>query len=294
MTAIRPRRSVLYMPGANERALEKAKTLPADSLILDLEDAVAPEAKPEARDRVCAAVKAGGYGPREIVVRVNSPDTEWGADDISAACAAGPDAILAPKVDSADDIARLDAALKSAPGDKTPALWVMIETPLAILNIKEIAAESKRSSLTGFVMGTNDLIKDFHAEPLGDRSNLATTLTLALAAARAFDLLAFDGVFNDIQNTDGFAAECRQGRAFGFDGKTLIHPSQLSPCNEIYAPAPDAVAQARDVIAAFAEPENKGKGVLKVNGKMTELLHLAQAERMVAMAEAIAEREQAQ
>ncbi len=294
MTAIRPRRSVLYMPGANERALEKAKTLPADSLILDLEDAVAPEAKPEARERVCAAVKAGGYGPRELVIRVNSPDTEWGAADIKAACAAGPDAILAPKVDSADDIARLDAALKSASSAKTPALWVMIETPLAILNIKEIAAESKHSGLAGFVMGTNDLIKDFHAEPLADRSNLSTTLTLALAAARAFDLLAFDGVFNDIQNTEGFADECRQGRAFGFDGKTLIHPSQLAPCNEIYAPAEDAVAQARDVIAAFAAPENAGKGVLKVNGKMTELLHLAQAERMVAMAEAIAEREQAQ
>ena len=294
MTAIRPRRSVLYMPGANERALEKAKSLPADSLILDLEDAVAPEAKVEARERVCAAVKAGGYGPRELVIRVNSPDTEWGEDDIKAACAAGPDAILAPKVDSADDIARLDAAMKSAPGDKTPALWVMIETPLAILNIKEIAAEAKRSHLTGFVMGTNDLIKDFRAEPLADRSNLATTLTLALAAARAYDLLAFDGVYNDIQNTEGFAAECRQGRAFGFDGKTLIHPSQLDPCNEIYAPAPDAVAHARDVIAAFAEPENKGKGVLKVNGKMTELLHLAQAERMVAMAEAIAQREQVQ
>ncbi|MEZ5938797.1 MAG: CoA ester lyase [Hyphomonadaceae bacterium] len=203
MTDIRPRRSVLYMPGANERALEKAKTLPADSLILDLEDAVAPEAKAEARDRVCAAVKAGGYGPRELIVRVNGPDTEWGHDDIKAAVAAGPDAILAPKVDSADDIARLNAAIKSAGGDKHPALWVMIETPLAILNLKEIAAEAKRSALAGFVMGTNDLIKDFRAEPVADRSNLATTLTLAIAAARAFDLLIFDGVYNDIQNAEG-------------------------------------------------------------------------------------------
>ncbi|MBI1339442.1 CoA ester lyase [bacterium] len=292
MIAPRPRRSVLYMPGANERALEKAKSLPADSLILDLEDAVAPEAKIEARDRVCAMVKAGGYGPRELVIRINSLDTEWGKDDLRAAVAAKPDVILAPKVDSADDIGRLHGAMAAAAhGGKLPALWVMIETPLALFNLKEIAAESKRSELSGFVMGTNDLIKDTRSEATPDRAPLLTALSLSVAAARAFGLLAIDGVYNDIANTEGFAAEARQGRAFGFDGKTLIHPSQVEPCNEIFAPSAAAVSQARDVIAAFADPANAGKGVLKVNGRMTELLHLSEAKRMVAVAEAIAARQ---
>jgi citrate lyase subunit beta / citryl-CoA lyase len=293
MSSIRPRRSVLYMPGVNERALEKARTLPADSLILDLEDAVAPEAKVEARTRVCSMVQAGGYGPRELIIRINGLSTEWGADDLKAAAAAGPDAILAPKVETPQDIARLDAALKAASAQKRPALWVMIETPLAILNLRDIAAEARQTALAGFVMGTNDLIKDFRAEPMADRSNLSVTLTLAIAAARAYDLLVFDGVYNDIQNADGFASECRQSRAFGFDGKTLIHPSQVEPCNAIFAPAADAVAHARDVIAAFGDAANAGKGVLKVNGKMTELLHLAQARRLVAVAEAIAARQEA-
>ncbi len=295
MSAIRPRRSVLYMPGANERALEKAKTLPADCLILDLEDAVAPEAKVEARERVCGAVKAGGYGPRELVIRINGQDTEWGAADLTAASArANPDAILAPKVTSGDDIAALDKALSQAGADAKLQLWVMIETPLSILNLKEIAAMAQTTRLAGFVMGSNDLIKDFRADPLPGRENLAACCTLAIAAARAFDLLVFDGVYNDIANSEGFAAEARQAKAFGFDGKTLIHPSQVEPCNAIFAPPADAVAQARDVIAAFADPANAGKGVLKVNGRMTELLHLAQAKRMVAVAEAIAAREAAQ
>ncbi|MBI1362026.1 MAG: CoA ester lyase [Alphaproteobacteria bacterium] len=294
MSAIRPRRSVLYMPGANERALEKAKTLPADSLILDLEDAVAPEAKAEARDRVCAAVKAGGYGPRELVIRINGLDTEWGEADLEAAVAAKPDAILAPKVTRARDIEILEAALHGAQASPQLQLWIMIETPLAILNLREIAAAGIDTHLTAFVMGTNDLIKDFRADPLPDRSNLATTLTLSVAAARSHDYLIFDGVFNDIADAEGFAAEARQGKAFGFDGKTLIHPSQVGPCNNIFAPPPAAVEQARAVIAAFADPANAGKGVLKVNGKMTELLHLAQAKRMVAVAEAIAKREAAQ
>lgn len=293
MTAIRPRRSVLYMPGANERALEKAKTLPADSLILDLEDAVAPEAKVEARERVCNVVKAGGYGPRELIIRVNSQDTEWGKADLTAAAHARPNAILAPKITSGDDIRWLDEALSEAGAEAGLGLWVMIETPLSILNIREIAAAAKTTRLSGFVMGSNDLIKDFRAEPMPGRENLAACYTLAIAAARAFDLLVFDGVYNDIANAEGFAAEAKQARAFGFDGKTLIHPSQVEPCNSIFAPASDAVAQARDVIAAFADPANAGRGVLKVNGKMTELLHLAQAKRMVAVAEAIAVREAA-
>jgi citrate lyase subunit beta/citryl-CoA lyase len=294
MSAIRPRRSVLYMPGANERALEKAKTLPADSLILDLEDAVAPEAKVEARDRVCGVVKAGGYGPRELVIRINGQDTEWGKADLKDAAHATPDAILAPKVTSGDDIRWLDEALSEAGASAQLALWVMIETPLSILNIKEIAATKKTTRLAGFVMGSNDLIKDFRAEPMAGRENLAACYTLAIAAARAYDLLAFDGVFNDIADAGGFSAECRQAKAFGFDGKTLIHPSQVEPCNMIFAPPEEAVKQARDVIAAFADPANGGKGVLKVNGKMTELLHLAQAKRLVAVAEAIAQRESAQ
>jgi citrate lyase subunit beta/citryl-CoA lyase len=292
-SSIRPRRSVLYMPGANERALEKAKTLPADSLILDLEDAVAPEAKAEARDRVCSVVKAGGYGPRELIIRVNGLDTEWGKADIKAAAQANPDAILAPKVATAEDIRWLDEAIaEDGASDKTQ-LWVMIETPLSILNIKEIAAVAKSTRLAGFVMGSNDLIKDFRAEPMPGRENLAACYTLTIAAARAYDLLVFDGVYNDIANAEGFVAEARQARAFGFDGKTLIHPSQVEPCNTIFAPPADAVAQAKDVIAAFADSANAGKGVLKVNGKMTELLHLAQARRMVAVAEAIAAREAA-
>jgi citrate lyase subunit beta/citryl-CoA lyase len=291
MTAIRPRRSVLYMPGANERALEKAKTLPADCLILDLEDAVAPEAKVEARERVCSAVRAGGYGPRELIIRVNGLDTEWGAADLQAAVAARPDAILAPKVNDAADIDRLEGALYGDHALADIALWVMIETPLAILNIREIAAKTGVTQLKGFVMGSNDLIKDFRADPMPGRENLAACYTLAIAAARAYDLLVFDGVYNDIVNIEGFTAEARQAKAFGFDGKTLIHPSQVEPCNAVFAPPADAVKQARDVIAAFADPANAGKGVLKVNGKMTELLHLAQARRMVAVADAIAARE---
>lgn len=291
---IRPRRSVLYMPGANERALEKAKTLPADSLILDLEDAVAPEAKVDARERVCGVVKAGGYGPRELIIRINGQDTEWGKADLKAAAHVKPDAILAPKVTSGDDIRWLDEALSEAGASAQLGLWVMIETPLSILSIKEIAATKKTTRLAGFVMGSNDLIKDFRAEPMPGRENLAACYTLAIAAARAYDLLVFDGVYNDIADADGFVAECRQSKAFGFDGKTLIHPSQVEPCNTIFAPPQDAVKQARDVISAFADPANAGKGVIKVNGKMTELLHLAQAKRLVAVADAIAQREAAQ
>jgi citrate lyase subunit beta/citryl-CoA lyase len=281
------------MPGANERALEKAKTLPADCLILDLEDAVAPEAKVEARERVCGAVNAGGYGARELIIRINGQDTEWGADDLAAAVRARPDAILAPKVNGPADIDQLEGALYGDHAMADVALWVMIETPMAILNIREIAAKAHSTQLKGFVMGSNDLLKDFRADPMPGRENLMTTYTLAIAAARAYDLMIFDGVYNDIANAEGFAAEARQAKAFGFDGKTLIHPTQVEPCNAIFAPPADAVKQSRDVIAAFADPANAGKGVLKVNGKMTELLHLAQAKRTVAVAEAIAAREAA-
>jgi citrate lyase subunit beta/citryl-CoA lyase len=286
-TAHRPRRSCLYMPGANARALEKAREIPADTLILDLEDAVAPEAKGEARGAITAALAAGGYGQRELVVRMNGLDTEWGHADLEMAVKSGAHAVLAPKVTSARDIERLDAALKKAGAGDGFALWVMIEMPLAILNIHEIAAASVGSHLTTFVMGTNDLAKEYRARMTPERAAFQTALQLSMAAARAYNLTAIDGVYNDIKNETGFAAECEQGRDLGFDGKTLIHPSQVEACNRVFAPSGADVEQARAVIAAFADPANAGKGVLKVNGKMTELLHLDEARRAVALDEAI-------
>jgi citrate lyase subunit beta/citryl-CoA lyase len=275
------------MPGANARALEKARELPADTLILDLEDAVAPEAKGEARGAIAAALAAGGYGKRELVVRMNGLDSEWGPADLEMAVKSGAAAVLAPKVTGVRDIERLDAALKKAGAGEGFALWVMIETPLAILNIKEIAAASTGSHLTTFVMGTNDLAKEYRARMTPDRLAFQTALQLSVAAARAYGQTAIDGVYNDIKNEDGFRNECEQGRDLGFDGKTLIHPSQLEDCNRIFAPSRHDVEQALAVIEAFADPANAGKGVLKVNGKMTELLHLDEAKRTVAMDEAI-------
>lgn len=288
-SAHRPRRSCLYMPGANPRALEKAKSLPADTLIFDLEDAVAPEAKFEARDTACAAVKGGGYGPREIVIRINGLDTEWGLDDLKAAVAAGPNAILAPKVIDGGDIDRLNDAMTRAGAPDDMGLWVMIEMPKAILNIQDIAEAVGRTRLTAFVMGTNDLAKELRGvNDAPVRTAFQTSLGLSVAAARAYDLLAIDGVFNGIGDEEGLEAESLQGRLMGFDGKTLIHPSQLDAANRIFAPAEADVDQAKAVIDAFADPANAGKGVIKVNGKMTELLHLEEAERTVAVAEAIA------
>ncbi|MEM9939448.1 MAG: CoA ester lyase [Pseudomonadota bacterium] len=289
VSAHRPRRSCLYMPGANARALEKAKTLPADTLIFDLEDAVAPEAKGEARDTVCSAVAAGGYGAREIVIRVNGLDTEWGLEDIKAAVAAGPDAILAPKVIDGGDIDRLDDAMSRAGAGPDMGLWVMIEMPKALFNIHDLAEAVGRTRLNAFVMGTNDLAKELRAvnDP-PTRTAFQTAFGLTVAAARAYDLLAIDGVFNGIGDEASLEAEARQGRLLGFDGKTLIHPSQIAITNEVFAPAEADVAQAGAVIEAFADPANAGKGVLKVNGKMTELLHLEEAQRTVAVAAAIA------
>lgn len=278
-----PRRSCLYMPGANSKALQKAKSLPADALIFDLEDAVAPEAKADARAAVVNAVNQGGYGEREIVVRTNALSTEWGAEDVRAAVAVKPHGVLFPKISSAADIEAADRAL----GDADIALWAMIETPLAILNIKEIAAAARHTRLAVFVMGTNDLAKDMRAVQTADRAPMLFALSLAVAAARAFEITPIDGVYNDIQNAEGFLDVCRQGQQLGFDGKTLIHPGQIETCNVVFSPSADEIAAARAVIAAFADPANAGKGVLKVNGKMTELLHLAQAKRIVAMAEAI-------
>ena len=293
--AARPRRSVLYMPGSNARALEKAREIPADALILDLEDAVAPDAKEEARAQVCAAAKQGGYGKREIAIRVNGLDTPWGLPDIEAAVAAGPDAILVPKINSAADVERAEHALSEAGARSDIQLWCMIETPLAMLNIQAIAAKAREpgSRMSVWVMGTNDIAKELRAAHTPDRVPMLTSLGLALIAARAYGLVILDGVYNDIKNEDGFAAICEQGRDMGFDGKTLIHPSQVGPCNTIFSPDPETVAFARKTIEAFELPENRGKGVLKVDGKMVEILHAEIAKRTVAIADAIAELEKA-
>jgi citrate lyase subunit beta/citryl-CoA lyase len=276
------------MPGANQRALEKARSLAADVLILDLEDAVSPELKDEARDNIARAVAAGGYGAREVIIRCNGLDTEWGARDLAMAVAAAPDGVLLPKVTCAGDIEAIDQALTNAGAPPSLALWSMIEMPLAILNIRAIAAASQGTRLAGFVMGLNDLAKEMAAIPTPDRRAFQVALGLTLAAARAYGLAALDAVFNDIADEQGLAAECEQGRVLGFDGKSLIHPAQLATANRVYSPDPGDVAHARAVIEAFALPENQGKGVIKVDGRMTELLHLEQARRLVAISEAIA------
>jgi len=286
---IRPRRSVLYMPGSNARALEKAKTLPADALILDLEDAVAPEAKETARKQVCDAVKAGGYGHREVVVRVNALDTPWGAADIAAAAAAAPDAVLLPKPATGADIVRATEALAGA-ADKT-RLWAMIETPLAILNLAEIAAASRQAGarLACLVMGTNDLVKETRADLTANRRPALYWLSATVTAARAYGLDVLDGVYNNFRDADGLRRECVHARRLGFDGKTLIHPDQVAIANEVFAPPPEEVAFARKIIAAFDRPESKGKGVITVEGRMVELLHAEMARRTVGVAEAIAQ-----
>jgi citrate lyase subunit beta/citryl-CoA lyase len=270
------------MPGSNARAMEKARELSADALILDLEDAVAPDAKELARAQVCEAVTARGFGKREVVVRINALSTAWGEADLAAAAEAKPDAILVPKVSSAKELHEVEAKLSGA----DVAVWAMIETPLAIFSLADIAGAGGR--LACFVMGTNDLIKEFRGTHTPDRQNLAASLSLSVAAARAFDLAVIDGVYNDITNTDGFYETCRQGRAFGFDGKTLIHPSQIAPCNEVFAPAHSEVEAARKIIAAFDRPENRGKGAIALDGRMVELLHAEIARRTVALADAIA------
>ncbi|TDP89217.1 HpcH/HpaI aldolase/citrate lyase family protein [Labedaea rhizosphaerae] len=286
MTDLRPRRSVLYMPGANERALEKAKTLPADALILDLEDAVAPDAKAEARKRVCAAVASGEYGERELVIRTNGLDTSWHEDDLRAAAEAGPDAILIPKVNSAAEVHQVERALEAAP-DHT-AIWAMVETPIAMLHAHEIASASPR--LTVLVMGTNDLAKELQAEHVPGRAPLLAGLSLALLGARAAGKVILDGVYNDVQDLAGFEAECLQGRQFGFDGKTLIHPKQLEPCNRVFAPSEEEVERSRRIIDAFEEASREGRGVVTVDGRMIENLHVENARRVLTLAEAVAAR----
>ena len=287
--AIRPRRSVLYMPGSNVRALEKAKTLPVDGVIVDLEDFVAPEAKETARKQAADAVKAGGFGGREVFIRINGVDSPWHADDLSAAARAAPDVILVPKVSTPDTLELIGRRLLDMSTDRKTRVWAMIETPLAIFNILSIAAEARDSEtrLSGFVMGTNDLAKDTRARLVPGRAPMLPWLSMCVAAARVYGIDILDGVYNDIGNADGFINECRQGVDLGFDGKTLIHPSQIEPCNTAFSPSPAEVEWARKMIKAFDLPENKGKGVVSIDGRMVERLHADMARRTVAIAEAI-------
>jgi citrate lyase subunit beta/citryl-CoA lyase len=287
---VRPRRSVLYMPGSNARALEKARELPADGVIFDLEDAVAPEAKGQAREAVVKALKNGGFGEREVLVRINGLDTRWWVEDIDAAANARPDAVLVPKVSTPKQLQDLAARLVDMGTDPHVRVWAMMETPLAMLNVRDIAASALDSEtrLTGFVMGTNDLAKDTRARLVPGRAPMLPWLMSCVAAARAYGLDILDGVYNDLGNAEGFATECCQARELGFDGKTLIHPRQIEPCNDAFSPSADEVAQARKMIAAFDEPANRDKGVIQIDGKMVERMHAEMARRTVAIADAIA------
>ncbi|MEO7944159.1 MAG: CoA ester lyase [Marmoricola sp.] len=281
--AFRPRRSVLYMPSSNERALEKAKSIACDGLILDLEDAVAPDAKVAARDAACAAAASGEYGERELTIRINGADTEWHVEDMRAACAAGPDGIVVPKVNSADAVLQLIEAMAGHDAPEHTKLWAMVETPYAMLHAEEIASASER--LTVLVMGTNDLAKELYAEHVPGRQPLLTGLSLALLAARATGKAIIDGVYNDVRNADGFLAECRQGREMGFDGKTLIHPGQVEGANKAFAPSEQAIEDARGILQAWED--GKGSGVVTYNGRMIENLHVDSALRTLSMHEAI-------
>jgi citrate lyase subunit beta/citryl-CoA lyase len=291
--SIRPRRSVLYMPGSNVRALEKARTLPADVVILDLEDAVAPDAKETARAQVAAAVTQGGFGHREVVVRINGLDTAWGDADLKTLAPTGADVILIPKVNAGADLVASGKAIAAAGAPDRTAVWAMMETPLAMLNAGGIAAAAtdRTTRLTGFVMGTNDLAKETGARIVPGRAPMNAWLMMSLAAARAHGLAILDGVWNEIADEEGFARECAEARDMGFDGKTLIHPSQIGPCNAAFSPAAKEVAWARTIIAAFDQPENAAKGAIQVEGRMVERLHADMGRKLVAIADAIAARE---
>ncbi len=281
----RPRRSVLYMPAANAKALEKAKTIPADALIFDLEDAVAPDAKPAARESAAAAASSGEYGRRELTIRCNGLDTPWGADDLAAAAAAGPAAVVIPKVSSTAYLAEVIKRLEAAGAPDSLRVWAMIETPTAIFDVRQIAAVDRVAVL---VMGNNDLVKELRARPVPGRAPILPHLATAVLAAREAGKVILDGVFNDITNAEGFEAECRQGADLGFDGKTLIHPGQVDMANTVWAPSEAEVDEARAIIEAFTAAEAEGKGVVTVNGRMVENLHRDTARRTLAVADAIA------
>jgi citrate lyase subunit beta/citryl-CoA lyase len=285
--AARPRRSILYMPGSNARALEKGRTLPADGLILDLEDAVAPDAKVTARENVVKALAEDGYGKREILLRINALETPWGQADAAAAARSKTDAILIPKVESAAQVRQVEAIMEQAGAPDSMTLWCMMETPLGILHTEEIARSSKR--LAGWVMGMSDLAKDLRAAHTALRMPLITSLGLCLLAARAYGLSIVDGVYLNLEDDEGFATSCVQGKELGFDGKSLIHPKTVAKANEVFAPSAKEVAWARKIIQAHAEATAQGKGVVVVDGKLIENLHVVAARRQVELADAIAE-----
>ena len=281
----RPRRSVLYMPAANERALEKAKEIPADALIFDLEDAVSPESKEVARAQACAAVSSAEYGNRELTIRCNGLETPWGVDDILAAASAAPAAVVIPKVDGPEYLDRVSSLLDEGGAPASTRIWAMVETPSGILEVDQIARHERMEVM---VLGTNDMAKELRATITPDRQALLPHLARCLVSVRAADKGILDGVYNDIQDDTGFASVCLQGAQMGFDGKTLIHPSQVAPTNEIFAPSWDQLPFHRRVIEEFESGENDGRGVLTIDGKMIENLHVDEARRVLAVAEAIA------
>jgi len=285
----RPRRSALYLPGNKDRALEKGKTLPADVLIFDLEDAVGPDAKAESRTRVCDAVASGGYGSREIVVRINGLGTDWHDDDLAAVAGSAADGVLVPKVETGEQVAALVAALDKFGAPESLRLWVMMETPRAFLRAEEVASASDR--LAAMVIGTNDLVNDLHGLHVPGRAPVVPALSLAVLGARAAGKAVLDGVFNAISDEDGFRAEAKQGREMGFDGKTLIHPSQLGPANEVFGPSQQELDDARKIVSAYQEAEAAGQSVITVDGRMIESLHVRDAQRIIALAERISEME---
>ena len=287
----RPRRSMLYMPGSNARALEKARTLPADSLILDLEDAVAPDAKELARKQVCEAVAAGGFGLREVLIRVNALSTRWGYEDIAMASKSGADGLLLPKVESADAIRHMEAIMRANGAPESMRIWAMMETPRSILESQRIAESTPR--MEGLVMGTSDLAKELDCAHTHERLPFIVSLGLCLLAARAAGLAILDGVYLDLNDEPGFEAACKQGQELGFDGKTLIHPKQVGPCNKVFTPKPQDVAWSRRIIEAHAAATARGEGVVVVDGRLVENLHVESARRVVSMADAIAAMEAA-
>ena len=281
---LRPRRSVLFLPGANARALEKARTLPCDAVVLDLEDSVAPDGKDVARAQVIAAIGHGGFGRREVVVRCNGLDTPWGEADLAALSGCAPDAVLVPKITDPGDLARYNQRLAEAPGPTR--LWTMIETCRSLFHLDAIAAMAGSTRLAALVLGGNDLAKEMRAESGPERAPLQTAMALTVAAARAYGIAALDAVYNPLDNAAGLEQDCRLGHAFGFDGKSLIHPAQVDTANRVFSPTPEQIAWARAVIDAFADPEHAGRGVVRVQGRMAERLHLAQAESLLAVAAA--------
>lgn len=287
---IRPRRSVLFMPGSNARALDKARNLPSDGVILDLEDSVAPDAKPMARDQIAAAVAAKGFGRREIIIRINNLDSPWWQDDLAMAAAARPDGILVPKISGPADVKKLEGHLHALKADPAIGLWAMIETPLGVLSAQQIAATAREGDrrLTGFVMGPNDIARETRMRMLPGRAAMLPLFSHCILAARAYGIEILDGPYNDISDVAGFAKECAQGRDMGFDGKTLIHPGQIDAANAAYTPPVDEVARARKIMGVFDLPENVSKGVVQLDGQMVERLHVEMAKRTIAIADAIA------